>query len=202
MPFVPTAENDAICKSNVAPAPQVRPFQVTENPELKSPGLFGVTVQVVLPLPGPEPWMPVPPPPHCANGADGSVNVPTKSKVKLATVLVVLFLMAKNAEEPVVAAGPMDCVVNEVILNGWPFDAHQSPPWPFGVMQFVIAVRLITAVAEARLEKAPTIRATRPKRHNQYVGLLNFAILPSTVRIRSTDGSLETVHLRGHSRKQ
>lgn len=146
--------------------------------------------------------MPVPPPPHCANGADGSVNVPTKSKVKLVTVLVVLFLIAKNAEEPVVSAGPMDCVVNEVMLNGWPFDAHQSPPWPFGVMQFVIAVRLITAVAEARLEKAPTIDATRPKTHNQYVGLLNFTILPSTVCIRFTDDSLETVHLPGNSRKQ
>ncbi|HEV2299646.1 MAG TPA: hypothetical protein VGR72_14160, partial [Candidatus Acidoferrales bacterium] len=92
--------------------------------------------------------------------------------------------IAKNAEEPVVSAGPMDCVVNEVILNGWPFDAHQSPPCPFGVMQFVIAVRLITAVAEARLEKASTINATRPKTHNQYVGLLNFAIPPSTVCIR------------------
>lgn len=202
---MPTAEKDAICKSNVAPDTQVSPFQVTEKPFVNgcAPVPSGVTAQVVVPLlPGPEPWMPEAPPPHCAKGADGSVNVPTKSKVKVVTVLSVLFLIAKNAEEPVVCAGPMDCVVNEVILNGWPFDAHQSPPWPFGVMQFVIAVRLITAVAEARLEKAPTINAARPKTHNQYVDLLDFAILPSTVCMCFTDDSLETVHLPGHSRKR
>lgn len=186
MPFVPTWEKDASCKSNILPDPQLRPFQVTEKPALNGciPVPSGVTVQVVLPLPGPAPWMPVLPPPHCAKGADGSVNVPLKSKVSEVTVMPVLLSMAKNGEELVVARGPMDWVVNDVISNGLPFDAHQSPPCPFGVMQFVIAVRLITAVAEARLEKAPTINATRPKIHNQYVGLSNSAILPSTVCIR------------------
>jgi hypothetical protein len=117
--------------------------------------------------------MPVPPPPQVARPFS---KVPMKSRVSVVFSIPVSFLIAKNADEPVVE---MFWVVKELRLKaGPPLPWHQSPPFPFVVWQGVAAVRLTTSLAIAVPEKTPLSTAAKPIATHTEINLL-MAIPPA-----------------------